>query len=161
MLLWLVKASLTESTSPAWGALVVAGRHGPCPPSSGLSPVAPCDRAAQLLVLPVGCWLQVPPVRGTTGDLGRVAASGGGKQRPKQGLAGGQLLGLLLAPGMMSWGCRKGEAMSQVPVGADVASVVFAPRGTLGKLPTVLGGGMLVLGAMARCPSAENSGLRP
>lgn len=101
VLLWLVKASLIESTSPAWGALVVASRHGPCPPSSGLSPVAPCDRAAQLLVLPVGRWLQVHPVRGTTGDLGRVAASGGGKWRPKQGLAGGQLLGLSLAPGTM------------------------------------------------------------
>lgn len=157
-LLWLVKASLTgESPLPAWGALVVASRPGPCPPSSGLSPVAP----AQLLVLPAGRWLQVPSALGTTGDVGGVTASGGGKRRPKQGLAGGGLLGLLLAPGTMSRGCRKGGVMSQVPVGADVASRVFAPRGTLGRLPTVLGGGTPVLGATARCPSAENCGLRP
>lgn len=162
LLLWLVKATLIgESTLPAWGALVAASRHSPSPPGSGLSPVAPYDGAAQLLVLPAGHWLQLLSARGTTGDLGGVTTSGGGNWRPKQGLAGGQLWGLLLAPGTMPWGCREGGAISQVPVGADAASRVFAPRGTLGKLLTVLGGGTLVLGAMARCPSAENSRLRP
>lgn len=151
LLLGLVKASLTgESTSPTWGAPAVADRDGPGP-----SPVAPGDGPAQLLVLPGGHWLWA------TGDLGGVAASGGGKGRPKQGLVGEQASGVPAAPGTMPWGCRKGEATSQVPVGVDVASGVFVPKGTLGKLPRAPGRGVPVLGTVGGCPSAESSGVRP
>lgn len=153
LLLWLVKASRTERTFSAWGALVAAGGDSPGAPSPGLSPVPPCGRAGRPLVLPVGRRLWA------TGDWGGLATTGRGKGRPKQGLAGERLSGMPLAPGMMSWGCRKGGAVSQVPVGADVASGIFVPKGTTGKLPTVLGRG--VPGATARRPSAENSRLRP